>query len=206
MASEVSICNIALSHLGDEATVTSIDPPEGSQQAEYCATFYPVALDAILEDHSWSFATKRRALTLHSEDPPESWGYTYAFPGDAVRLRAVVAPDATDDTDSAEYIVEALSDGTKVIYTNVEDAVARYTYRCTDTGKYTPSFVLALARRLAAFLAGPIIKGSEGVKVGQEHLKVYFQVDLPKATTSDSNQGRRDTYDTFVPSLLKARR
>lgn len=205
MASEVSICNIALGHLGDEATVTSIDPPEGSQQAEYCATFYPLALDAILEDYGWNFSAKRRALVLLDEDPPESWGYAYAYPGDCVRVRAVVAPDATDDTDSAEYIVEALSDGAKVIYTNVENAVVKYTYRCTDTGKYSPTFVLALARRLSAFLAGPIIKGAEGVKVGQEHLKVYYSSDLPKATTSDANQQRKNTYDTFVPSLLKAR-
>ena len=36
MASDVQICNIALAHLGDTATVASINPPEGSAQAEHC--------------------------------------------------------------------------------------------------------------------------------------------------------------------------
>ena len=38
MSSVVDICNIALSRLGDRATVTSIDPPEGSAQALYKRT------------------------------------------------------------------------------------------------------------------------------------------------------------------------
>ena len=46
MASVADICNMALGHLGDSATVASIDPPEGSAQAEHCARFYPMVRDA----------------------------------------------------------------------------------------------------------------------------------------------------------------
>ena len=49
MASEVDICNLALGHLGDNATVASLNPPEGSVQAQHCARFYPIARDALLE-------------------------------------------------------------------------------------------------------------------------------------------------------------
>jgi len=62
MASIVDICNLALSHLGDSATVSSIDPPEGSAQADLCARFFPIALASLLEAHSWGFATRRVAL------------------------------------------------------------------------------------------------------------------------------------------------
>ena len=62
MASEVEICNLALSHLGDTATVASSDPPEGSAQAEHCARFYPIARDALLEMQNWKFATRRATL------------------------------------------------------------------------------------------------------------------------------------------------
>lgn len=62
MPSAVTICNLALAHLGDSATVSSIDPPEGSAQAEHCARFYPVALGLLLEAHPWNFATKRSRL------------------------------------------------------------------------------------------------------------------------------------------------
>ena len=62
MSSVVDICNIALSRLGDRATVTSIDPPEGSAQADHCRRFYPIALKTILATYNWSFATTRKEL------------------------------------------------------------------------------------------------------------------------------------------------
>ena len=62
MASPVDICNTALAYLGDVANVVSIDPAEGSAQAEHCARFYPLARDALLEMHDWGFATRRVAL------------------------------------------------------------------------------------------------------------------------------------------------
>ena len=46
MFSVVEICNLALSHLGDRATVVSIDPPEGSAQAEHCKTYWPLCDEA----------------------------------------------------------------------------------------------------------------------------------------------------------------
>ena len=62
MASAVDICNEALSHLGDSATVSSIDPPEGSAQAEHCARFYDSTLQSLSELHNWKFALRRTSL------------------------------------------------------------------------------------------------------------------------------------------------
>ena len=62
MASVVDICNLALAHLGDDATISSIDPPEGSAQAEHCKRFYTSARDTLLQLHPWNFASKRIAL------------------------------------------------------------------------------------------------------------------------------------------------
>ena len=67
MASEVDICNLALSHLGDNATVASIDPPEGSAQAEHCSRFYPIARDTLLEMHNWNFSTRRAVLAQRGQ-------------------------------------------------------------------------------------------------------------------------------------------
>ena len=70
MSSVVDICNIALSRLGDRATVTSIDPPEGSAQADHCRRFYPIALKTILaaykdfEDRMALVETKLPALEM----------------------------------------------------------------------------------------------------------------------------------------------
>ena len=77
MASDVGICNLALSRLGDAATVSSIDPPEGSTQADLCATFYPMARDSLLEMHAWAFATRRVDLSLLTAET-DAWVYAYA--------------------------------------------------------------------------------------------------------------------------------
>ena len=96
MASEVDICNLALGHLGDAATVSSLNPPEGSAQAEHCARFYPIARDSLLELHAWNFSTTRVALASLGSDWPE-WQYCYACPTDAVNLLAVLGPSVSDD-------------------------------------------------------------------------------------------------------------
>ena len=76
--SEVTICNLALSHLGDTANVQSIKPPDNSKQAQLCAKFYYVARNSLLEMANWGFATKRAVLALVSDPlaagncPPES--------------------------------------------------------------------------------------------------------------------------------------
>jgi hypothetical protein len=209
MASEVDIVNIALSHLGDTANVSSIDPPEGSAQAQHCARFYPIARDALLEMHTWSFATKRIVLPLLS-DSLKQWKYVYQAPSDALNLIAVLAPDAMDDysqdlpvpytqvgivnTGQGLYTpqpfeVETLQDGTSVIYSNQEDATLRYTVKLTDTTQFSPLFTSALTHLLASYLAGPILKGEVGRAESKGQMQL-FQVFYSRAVASDSSQRR----------------
>ena len=217
MASDVDICNLALGHLGDTATVTSIDPPEGSAQSEHCARFYPMARDSLLEAHMWGFATKRTTLALLGSAWPE-WAYCYALPSDVLGIIAVLEQNAADDysvpipqpysqigtvnTGQGLYTpqpfsVETLDDGTSVIYTNVENAVMRYTAKVTDTTKFSPLFVDALSWYLASYLAGPIIKGDQGAAEAKRCAQMFSAV-FGKATASDANQ-RRTKVAQSVP-------
>lgn len=209
MASEVDICNLALGHLGDAATVSSIDPPEGSAQAEHCSRFYPIARDSLLELHAWNFATTRVQLASLGSGWPE-WQYCYASPTDAINLLAVLDPNAANDysvgnnfgfTQSGIPLVgsgtytpqpfsqETLADGTLVIYTNQENAVLRYTRSVTDTTIFSPLFVDALTWYLASYLAGPIIKGDQGAAEAKRCMQMAVGM-LAKATASDANQRR----------------
>lgn len=107
--SEVVICNLALAHLGDTATVASISPPDDSVQAQLCARFYPVARDALLEMAAWGFATRRVSLALlqeavdgssprvYPDKSPATWRFMYALPNDALNVLAVLPKDAPDD-------------------------------------------------------------------------------------------------------------
>jgi hypothetical protein len=197
MASDVDICNLALGNLGDTATVASIDPPEGSAQAGHCSRFYPIARDALLEMHPWNFATKRVTLALLDVTPPSAWAYAYAVPADAVGLVAVLDAEAGDDYSAAglytpqPYQVETLDDA-DVIYTNVENAVLRYTGLVTDTTKFSPLFIVGLAMLLTSMLAGPVLKGEVGRSEARAWLK-EFQAWYASAAASDANDGRTQT-------------
>jgi hypothetical protein len=209
MASEVDICNIALSHLGDIANVSSIDPPEGSAQAQHAARFYPIARDALLEMHPWSFTTKRIVLPLLSNQL-EQWKYVYQAPSDVLDIIAILAPDAMDDYSQdlpvsytqvgivntgqglytpQPYEVETLQDGTQVIYTNQEEATLRYTAKITDTTLFSPLFTSALTHLLASYLAGPVLKGEVGRAESKGQLQL-FQAFYAKATVADASHRR----------------
>lgn len=212
MASVVDICNQALSHLGDSATVASISPPEGSAQAEHCARFYPAALAALLEMHPWAFATRRTALAQVA-NPSSTWAYAYAQPSGVVNLLAVLAPDAVDDYSSSmqssaqaydnnyarntvggaytpqDFSPEIDDQGNDIILTNQANAVLRFTVLVTDTSKFSPLFVEALTWLLASKLAGPVLKGEAGMQAAQACTKT-FTYWLGKASDSDASQRR----------------
>lgn len=202
MASALDICNLALAHLGDSANVSSIDPPEGSAQAEHCARFYPVARDSLLEMHNWSFATRRVQLALLAEDIDTAWSYAYAAPNGMVKPIAVLLDGSTNDADAQPYITETLSTGLVIIYTNAENAVLRYVARVTDTTKFTPLFVDALSWLLASYLAGPIIKGDSGVQAGRACFQT-FTGQYQRAAGSDANL--QNVRKNHVPDSIKAR-
>ncbi|WP_137924652.1 hypothetical protein [Cupriavidus sp. 2SB] len=210
MASQVDICNLALSRLGDAATVASIDPPEGSPQAGRCKQWYPICRDLVLEAHPWSFATRRVALANLPAVTP-SWQFAYGKPADCLKAWAVLPSDALDDYSVGlpqsygsftgmpmdrvidigaaytpqDFDEETAADGTALILTNQQNAVLRYTYRQNDPTRYTPSMTDAFVLLLASFLAGPIIKGDAGQAVGKDLYKLYVAA-LAIAKSQDS--------------------
>lgn len=222
MASEVDICNLALGHLGDNATVASLDPPEGSAQAEHCARFYPLARDALLEMHDWNFATRRATLAEVTMDWTQ-WQYAYVQPADCLKVIAVHYPTSTDDYSQPlvtpatlenvpelgqgiytpqPFVCETDDEGRNLIYTNVEDAIVRYIALVSDTTKFSPLFTIALTWHLAAMLAGPIIKGEAG---RAEALRCQQMANgyLSRAMGSDSRQ--RMTRTTHNVSWIAGR-
>lgn len=198
MASEVDICNTALARLGDSATVASIDPPEGSAQAEHCARFYPIARDAMLELHNWGFATRRATLAL-LDVTIDGWEYVYALPAAYVKIISVNIDGAISDFNQVEaqdFSIESLADGTMILLTNTENASVRYTVKVTDTTKFSPLFNVGVSILLSSYLAGPVIKGAEGRMEGRALLQ-EFERWLSLAKVSDANQ-QRHTVDQNV--------
>lgn len=184
MASEIDICNLALTHLGHTKTISAIVPPDGSREAAYCARFYPIARDATLEMREWGFATKRRTLGSLGT-PPVEWDYRYAMPSGLIRpLRIFV--DGADVPE--EFVVESDDSGT-VIYTNAENAVLHYTARIEDTTKFSPAFVVSLSWELAAELAGAL---TGDLKLA-EFCRQQAQYTIGNAAAYDANTMRKHT-------------
>ena len=217
MATEVDICNLALAHLGDDATIASLSPPEGSAQAEKAARFYPIARNNLLEMHNWNFAAKRGNLAL-TTNTLDQWDYAYVAPADMMNPVAIIAPSAQNDYATrmsagdtpgnltanfaptivaGQYTPQQFAVEGSYIYTNQENAMLRYQAFITDPSLFSPLFVTTLSWHLASMLAGPVIKGDQGAAEAKRSTQMMTNY-LTSAKQSD-NLHRDITVEHIVP-------
>ena len=169
--SDTLIANMALTHIGEENDIESL--LEETTQAKAVNTWYDFSLQQALEAFDWSFARRRVVLTLHgdtisttSQQPLAGvWGFRYVYPEDCVVVRKLQHPNAPPDN-ALPFEIELSLDGTeKTIVTNVENAVAVFTFLQRAANLYTPGFVLgfslALAMNVAFTLTGKLSVAKE---------------------------------------------
>lgn len=223
MTSVVDICNMALSNLGARAQVSSISPPDGSVEAGYCARFYPLARREVLEAGNFSFSKKRVQLAEVTNES-DVWAYAYAKPSDCIRplrvlqLQYLSAASLAfaypvgwdfastdwrwvDDlfTERGSSLFEVEGD---VIFTNEPEAVLLYKRDVTDPSKFSPLASSAIGMLLTSYLAGPIIKGSDGANTGGAWREQAYAM-LRRAAASDAN-GAEERAE-HVPQFMLAR-
>ena len=217
MATEVDICNLALAHLGDDATIASLNPPEGSAQAEKAARFYPIARNTLLEMHTWNFASRRGALAL-TTNTLEQWDYAYAAPADMMNPVAVISPTVQNDYATrmsagdtpggitsnyaptivaGQYSPQQFAVEGDLIYTNQENAMLKYQAFITDPSVFSPLFVITLSWHLSSMLAGPVIKGDQGAAEAKRCTQMMVNY-LASAKQSD-NLHRDISIEHIVP-------
>lgn len=185
MATAVDICNLALSRLGDRATVASIDPPEGSVQADHCARFYPLAKETALAAHPWRFAVTRRRLPVLDVEPVGAPGKYFALPADCLAVVSVTPAEGwTPALDPMLFTTENVN-GARAVLADADSVVCRYVTAKTQEDAFPPEFVDALAWLLASHLAGAMIAGSSGHKMAADCLQ-FYQVTLQKAVETDA--------------------
>lgn len=187
MANEVDICNMALSFLGDRATVTSISPPEGSAQAEHCARFYPMAVKEMLSQARWSFATKRASLVEYASKPAGAL-HAYAIPADCLKMQEVHGTRFRSILKN--WTVERHGSSMALI-TDDEVEYVRYTSSDAPASVFPGLFALALAHLLASKIAGAMVTGPTGVELAQAQLK-YYDLYLRRAVTEDASNCNED--------------
>lgn len=204
MASEVQICNLALSRIGEDGSIISLDPPEGSEHAAACAAFYQRALGSLLESHDWSFATVRMAPGKLATEDTHGWRAAYVLPPECAR---VISVQSLNDTthyyapENGHYEIES-KEGQRALYTDCELPIVRYITATPNPGSFTSLFIDALAWRLASDLAGRIIKSKEGITVVNACMRNY-QIALGEATRKDTKEKNQPAE--HVPDWIKAR-
>ena len=126
--SKTKIFNIALSNLGVSAPIQNT--LEENPTAILLNNYYDMARDTVLEAHEWSFATAYKVLSEAFETSEQSnWMYSFNYPNDCIAPRAI-----TDTLENKEKKLETAtkSNGEKIILTNCNPCILRYTRRVTN--------------------------------------------------------------------------
>jgi hypothetical protein len=170
MASVIEICNRALGRIGIDQLIESLDDP--NPRARNCKLQYEPCRDEVLQDFPWNFAQTCIALSLVSDVTLPGWTYAYRYPANALKVHRVGDESGIRISSSrglaweifnydlllpgkAPFMVMAdpVTDGGKLIASDVELAYAWYTTKVTDPSQFSPLFRSALGWRVAMELA-----------------------------------------------------
>lgn len=193
MASTISICNLALGHLGADR----IDAlTEASSEARACNRFYAQTLDALLAaGPPWRFARQEVVLAEVSGVTSSRWAHVHALPADLLRVREVrVADEALSADDAVAY--EMFGDR---LLTNLTPVSLRYIRRIDDPSQFTPLFIEALSWHLAARLAMPLTRDAN-------QRQAAFQMALQSQAAASAAEGNDEPATVRVMTDYEAAR
>lgn len=211
MATEMEICNAALSTIG-HAWVRSVDPPDGSFAAARCEEFFPIVarnLGAL----PWGAISQTVALTpVVTGSDVLRWKYAYEIPENVVHVRAVydpldyTPPDYSDEVGvGLDFHLARHSAGRKVVYSNTPNASAVVLLDALQhVGDWSPGMVEAARFHLAALLAGPLVKGEAGIALA-ERLLGLAEGAARIGIARDASESRSRVVANQVPDWFRYR-
>lgn len=147
MASEVSICNLALQKLGATRIASLTDD---SRNARSCNAAYEHIRDVELADHDWNFARARTTVAADATAPAFGYAYSYTLPADCLQIR----PDNSADLD---WQIE----GNNLLTNWGAPLELVYTRRVEDPNLFHRAFIEALACRLAIHMCDEITQSNQ---------------------------------------------
>lgn len=95
--SDISICNKALSRIGQVGLTGTLTSPTGNSNASReCRLHYKPTVRWVLEQHHWNLATNRQTLIELGTNPRSiEWAYAYAKPADMAFPVGIYSPGGT---------------------------------------------------------------------------------------------------------------
>ena len=186
MASEVQICNLALTKIGEDQISSLTD---NSKAARLCNLHYEPLRDAVLRGHLWNFAIKRVILALSTNTPAFDYAYQHALPVDYLRAFDVNLISA------AEWKIE-----NGFLLSDSDEVTLKYIARITDPDLFDVLFRDCLAARIAAELAQPI---TDDKKLTEQMFSIY-NGKIAEARSMDAMEGTPEniTADAWLDSRL----
>jgi hypothetical protein len=142
VATKTGIANLTLSHLKND-TVPSIDPPTaGLKAARIMSQWYDDTRREVLSESNWDFALKRAQLPAAADAPLFGWSAKYLLPADYIRI-STIGDESNPETD---YEIEQGH-----ILCNLAAPInIRYVFDQEDISTFSPKFIQAFIRKLAA--------------------------------------------------------
>lgn len=183
MASPVQIANLSLSWLGQRKINSLTD---NQNEAIIMDANYALSRDKVLNDVAWTFALRRETLAPVVDAPAFGPGNKFLIPNDVLRVQRVYRPNNASQSGSfinARWVREG-----QYIISSEDVLWAHFIVRVTDTTLFSPSFVHALAARLAADTA---LVFTENVRL-QENMELKYDQKLAEAMFADGSQGRTE--------------
>lgn len=198
MASEVEICNRALSGIGAKRINALTD---ASREAQECDLHFAFERDVLLSGFDWVFARGHHALAEMSvNDLEDQWAYKYAVPTDMLNIvwvndiSAARAAQASAQVRSCDYAIVG-----EFLYSDVEACYMGYTKTITDTSLFSTSFENALIWRLSAAIAMPI---TQSTRIADRAEQMAERV-LSSAMATDAALEIHEPLD--IPAHIKSR-
>lgn len=137
MTSEVEICNVALSYIGQNL-ITSLTA--ASNEAQQCNLHYALERDVLMESHDWHFGIGRVPLVAVTNDREDEWRYAYQRPSVAKTPLAVFDAERNPGEPQNRFRLE-----NHTIYSNMEDAQLIYAGISENPGDWPATFRMALS-------------------------------------------------------------
>lgn len=191
------ICNLALSYIG-KGSISDINA--NTENARACKRHYDHKRRQLLRDYSWGFANSSMKLAeLNAKFP--GWEKTYAYPRKCLAIRRIYneAGEQIKEYEGDKYKVFMATEEIKAICCNVPEAYMDFTYDNTQTEIYTPDFIEALARGLAADMAMSLTGSPQ---LAQEQMQ-YMQYALANAMLTSAME--RNPVNKYPDNYAKAR-
>lgn len=146
MASQVQICNLALSRLGAN-TITSLS--DNTTEAKLCNTFFSDIADEVMAEGSWTSTIRRATLAKTTTTPAFGFDSEFQLPVDPKALKILNIDN--NKHGHCQYRIE----GDKLL-SNDDNVKIRYIARLVDTEDWDIYLQRAFIARLTSELAYPL--------------------------------------------------